>query len=555
MAELTGTGAGDGRPTLGVVLLLGFQHALVALVFLVYPLAAAQIVGLDAMATARFLTACLLGTGVATCLHSLRQPFGSGSLAIEIPTPAFLPASVLAGTMGGVHALAAVALLSGGVELMFSWALKWIRRHFPAEICGVAVLMLGVSIVRPGMVNALGTDGSGAGFTAAAFLTATATLVTVVTISLAGTARVRLLAIGAGLLVGVLTASLCGQLDPGAVSRVASVPWLSWPEVALNVPRADLSLIPLAITLAVVLSIDNVGMLIGIQRQVTPGWRAIDIRHASAGVKVSGIGDIVAGLFGGMPTGISSANVALAYATGVTARVVSLSCGLLLLSAAFSPRALALLAIAPRPVIGAIMVYAAVYMVVAGMGLIHSRALNERRIVVVGFSLVMGLASALLPGVCDAAPSLVRPVLASPLAVSTLAALLLNGVLSIGRGERSTLSIPLLTSPNESLQEFEINRTLRASLAKLGAEAGADRKFLDRTIDVTAEWLAAVRAAGAVKGPVRLDARVDDDSAHLALTYEGDAPPVDLSRITRHVTRTAIITRGTQQHVSFIFEH
>jgi xanthine/uracil permease len=544
----------EGRPKLAVALLLGAQHAIVALVFLVYPLAAAQQIGLDALATSRFLTACILGIGAATCLHAFRRPIGSGSLAIEIPTPVFLPAAVFAGGMGGLQALAAVSLLCGAVEIAFASSLTRVRRYFPAEVCGIAVMMLGVSIIKPAMLNAVGADFTGGGISGSALVAAATTLTTIVAISMLGSPRWRLMAIAVGLVVGVITAWGTGNLDSATLSRISSSSWVAWPAAEFRFPRIEWSLLPLALVMALVVSIDNVGMLIGIQRQIDPEWRRINSAHASAGVKVSGVGDIVAGLFGGMPTGISSANVALAHATGAIARVLSLFCGLILLLSSFSPRLIAALSLVPRPVVGAIMVYSAVYMVVSGMTLIHDRLLSERRIFVVGFSLVLGLTSALLPAIYRDVPALVHPILVSPLAVSTLIAVVLTRVLSIGLVKKCTLDVQLSETVNESLQEYEINRAIRGPFEALGAAVGAAREFIDRGIDVTSEYLAALRKENVIRSGVHVTAQLEEDRLSVSMTYSGDAPRGDYSRVARHMSRLSVTERDGEVIFSLAFE-
>jgi xanthine permease XanP len=562
----------DQRISVGETLVLGAQHAVIALVFLVYPLAAAQQIGLDLVSTERFLTACVFGMGMATCLHYFRAPIGSGSLAVEISTPIFLPTVVMAGAAGGLPLLAAVSLLCGTVEVVFARALKRVKSLFPAEVCGIAVMMLGVSIIKPGMTNALGLHTADAVVQWPAIVTAVTTLSSIVAVSILGSPRLKLLAIAVGLLAGVVVARLCGSFDASAEQALSATSWLAWPELMISVPKVSVELIPIAIVMALVVSVDNLGMLIGIQRQRDASWRKLDLVQAAGGIQVSGLGDIISGIFGGMPTGISSANVALAHATGSVARIVSLGTGILLVATAFAPKVLVALTTVPRPVVGAVMVYSAVYMVTSGMGLIHGRMLSDRRIFVIGFSLVMGLTSALLPGAYSHVTPLLRPIFLSPLATSTLAAMSLTYLLSFGAVARASFEVRFSDSPNESLQEFEINKTLRLPLERLGAEVGADRESLDRSIDVTAEYLAALRVMGVVRGPVQLLARFDDSRFNVSLTYTGDPPPlatVDaaemsvaddarehhrLKRIASNINRLSTAEKSGTQTVDLVFE-
>ena len=320
--------------------------------------------------------------------------------------------------------------------------------------------------------------------------------------------------------------------------------------------------------MGLVQSVDNLGMLVGIQRQVDPLWHKLDLRQASGGIQVSGAGDLVAGLFGGMPTGISSANVGLAHATGAVCRVVALVTGLMLLAVPFVPKIIIALSLVPQPVVGAIVVYAAVYMVVSGMSLILNRVLNDRRIFIIGFSVVLGLTSALLPGVYANAPELLRPLLESPLTVSTVVAILLTQLLRLGAAVRTSFELELGDTRNESVQEMEVNRTLRKSLESIAAEVGAARPFVDR----------AMRFADCVEGSIWLHARIEDSRLEITLKYTGlplpktpagmhgvdgaakalpAAPKEQLThfaRLVRHVDRLNAFSQGTRQELLLVYQ-
>lgn len=563
----------EDRPSFAATCLLGIQHGVLALVFLVYPLAVAQELNLDSAETLGFLTACVLAIALSTALHFFRPPIGSGSLAVEIPTPIFLPTAILAGSSGGLAAIAAISLLSGLTELVFARLLRHVRALFPAEVCGIAVMMLGISIIRPGMVNAFGLSSGHDAMHLSSLIVSSATLAMMAAISIFGSPRIKLLALAGGLVMGVALSSRLDLFAADAWSRIMDAPILAIPHLMVAIPHLEWSMVPLGIVMALVLSVDNIGMLVGIQRQVDPTWHKIDLRQASGGIQVSGIGDLLAGVFGGIPTGISSANVGLAHATGAVSRVVSLAVGASLLAAAFAPKIILALSLVPRPVVGAIMVYAAIYMVVSGMSLILNRILNERRIFVIGFSIVLGLSSALLPGVYDDVPVILRPILESPLAVSTLSAMTLTQLFRVGAALKTSFKLELSETRNESLQEMEVNQSLRRVLVGLGADVGADKALIDRAIDITAELVAAMRIVGCVEGAVQFSARLEDARAEISLRYDGLAVPVTeqmeessaraiipgsplghVLRLTRHVDRLAMSSHGAQQTLVLIYQ-
>lgn len=92
----------DDIPPLRALLLLAFQHAGLALVFIVYPLmlvSESQGTSADAEAIA---TASILAIAAGTFLQCYgRNGIGSGFLAVHINNPVYLPVSLYAASMGG----------------------------------------------------------------------------------------------------------------------------------------------------------------------------------------------------------------------------------------------------------------------------------------------------------------------------------------------------------------------------------------------------------------------------------------------------------------------
>jgi xanthine/uracil permease len=557
-------GVNDSVPWSELVLVAA-QHAMLILAFLVYPLAAAQQLGLSESHTAQFITACIVSAGLATMIHFVPRPWGSGVLAVEVPTPIFLPASVIIGHAGGLGAIAAMSLISGLVGLVFSRLLRALRSLFPAEVCGVAVMLLGISLVKPGMMNAMGLDGLQTTVNPSHVLISGVTLTTIVGIAVFGQHRLRLLALALGLIAGLIASILAGLVGWSEWNAVLDAPWLGWPEIAWVRPSIAPELIPLCMVMALVLSVDNIGMLVSIQRQVNPHWQQIDYRQASAGVSISSVGDVVAALFGGMPTGISSANISLAHATGNVSRRVSLATGLLLILTAFTPRFVTALTYLPKPVIGAVMVYAAAYMLVSGMSLFLTRLLSPRRIFVIGLALVMGLTPALIPGVFAQTPDLIRPILESPLAVGTFSAMALVMGFRFGEAQEQKMTLELLQTRNESLQAYQVNRQLEPPLIALGEQAGAAKEQIDRVVNLGSEFIAILAQAEGMPAALNVVVRMQAQQVHLNLEFTTSSLPGERtwhqqceahlkSWAQDHFAQLRISPRGNQMSLVLIFE-
>jgi xanthine permease XanP len=510
----------DDSPPLSELLVLALQHAGLAIMFMIYPVAAAQAIRLDPAQTAALVTASMIAIAVATLVQYARAPWGSGMLAVQIPTPVMLPAVVHTGLLGGPALIAGMTLVLSVSEVMLARVMRYLRAYFPPEICGVVVLMLGVSIATPaltsftGVENAAPAPGQLIRADLHHLLVASATLAVIVATTVFGHGKIKLFALAGGMLVGVSLSLAMGVISPEDIRRVSEAPLLGLPVLNLQWPKFDMLLVPLFVLMAAVNSMDNLGVLVGIQRMVDADWKKIDMVKGAGGMQAGAVGDFVAGVMGGVPGGVSSAHVGLSFATGAAARIIAAVVAGMLLLAVFTPKVVTALAIIPRPVIGALMAYTSAYMLVSGMELIQSRMLSERRIFTVGLSVLLGLTPLILPGIYDDLPELIAPVFHSSLAIAALAALLLNVLFRIGVAQTAS------TAVDDSVTSYE---AVRIFLEKQGGLWGARRDVMERAIGAASEALEAVRSAGVAVQNIELAARFDEVDLHVILSYQGEA--------------------------------
>lgn len=127
-----------------MTLLLAFQHAVLILMFVAYPLIVAAGAGFSPEATRDFVTATILAMGIGTMLQAWSR-FGSGYLLVHNPNPIHIPVLIQAGAVGGAALIATLGLFSAAVQASMGRIIRPLRRLLPAEVCGVTVTMLGVS--------------------------------------------------------------------------------------------------------------------------------------------------------------------------------------------------------------------------------------------------------------------------------------------------------------------------------------------------------------------------------------------------------------------------
>ena len=127
-----------------------------------------------------------------------------------------------------------------------------------------------------------------------------------------------------------------------------------------------------------------------------------------------------------------SSSVGLSLATGTTSRSIALPVGLFVIGLAFFPKLAAVLAAMPAPVIGAILIYSACFIVVGGLQLLTSRMLDVRRIFGVGIALIFGLSVEISPDLYGHVPEILRPVFSSSVALATVLVVLLSLLFRLG---------------------------------------------------------------------------------------------------------------------------
>lgn len=505
----------DERPPARPLAVLAAQHMVLALMFMLYPVIAAAEIGLSAEETYNFVTIAVLGAGAATLLQASR--LGSGFLAVSIPNPIVMPAFMAVARGGGLGMACGTLAACGVMQMGLARLLPRLRSFFPPEVCGVAVMMLGVSMVKGGVTRFTGYDHAAVAIDPGALAVGFATLGCIVLLSVWGKGQARLYAVLIGCLAGYAVAAGLGRLPADLSARLAGEPM-----VALPVPQIPALTIGMEALLPVFIGIlltmmDVVGCIITLDKMNKAHWARTEMPVVSRGVFVDGLATTLCALGGGMGNGLSSANIGLSFASGVTSRIVGFAAGALIIAAAFFPKLTTLLILMPPPIMGAVLIFTAACLITAGMELIMSRMLNERRMLVIGVSTILGLSVTAVPGLYHNVPDWLEPLFHSELTVAAVAALLLNVVFRIGVGRRAETTFELGRMPLAAVYDF---------LEQQGSTWGARRDVMQRAIFGTVETLEALARAGLVRGPVTVEASFDELNLDVRLRYAGRPLPV-----------------------------
>lgn len=450
----------------------------------------------------------------------------------------FVIFAIPAGKLTGPDGVAALTLVGGLVQILVGLTFRRLRAFFPPEVCGVVVLMLGVSMVphaferivnMPSAITAvfsapiaisLGISmvphafdklvaPAATGIYLPSVITGLVTLATIIacTIWLKGSKRFFAMLLGCA--AGYAAAAALGELGSFAEvvgqASMVDLPQLRMPSLSL-----EPSFLAGYAIVAMIAAVDNMGVIISTDRLDDAEWSRPDVGQISRGVSSLGATTIFSSLLGGTHLGLSSTNIGLAFATGVTSRVVGITAGLIMAGIAFFPAALALVIAMPDPVLGGILAFAASYFIVAGAQLSLSRMMSPRRMLVVGLPIATGIAvlttSRLGVGMTGIAAILIQ----SPLMSASIVAIVLNGLMRIGIAQKATITLVSGAGRHEQVEE---------ALTEWGEMWGLKPATALNASSAVNQLLESV--ADLAEGDIRLEARHDDVRLDLSVLYSG----------------------------------
>ena len=514
-------------PPLHVTLLSGIQFASLIAINLVYALLVFRLAGASMAAVGGLLAIGMLVLGAGTFLQVLRLgPVGSGFMCPATFTATYLGPSLLAVKAGGLPLLFGMTIFAGLLEMTLAPFLNRLRSVFPPEISGVVIFVIGLSAGIAGLRAMLGEKV--APVSAEEWLVAALTLATMVAFNVWGIGVARMLCALIGLAVGYAAAAAAGLFSVEGIQTVAAAPWLGSPEFGHLSWSFDLPLaVPFGIA-AVAAAMKAVGTIAVCQRMNDADWVRPEMPSIIRGVLADGASTVVAGIAGALGTNTSTPAVGLAAATGVASRTVAYAVGAIFLLLGLAPKVTALLAVMPRPVIVAALLFTVTFIVINGLQVINSRMLDTRRTLVVGLAIVAGIAVEVFPGLAATAPAWARPLIGSSLVFSTVVALVLNVVLRIGVKQTAVLAIESMPADAAKLEEFmEVN----------GAAWGARRDVMERAKFNLVQSMEVIAEGCEPQGPVEVRATFDEFNLDVVVAYTG--PPVELP--TRRPTNDEII--------------
>lgn len=428
-----------GVPPLGLTVSMALQHLVAMIVGCVTPaIIIANTAGLGQEQRVLLIQASLVMSAVTTLLElfPIGGCFGAGLPVIFGVSFAYLPSmqAIVTGS-GGLSAVAGAMIVGGIAATLVGVFIKPLRRLFPPVITGTVVFTIGLSLY-PTAINYM-AGGTGNTYDSVMardlpeslvygswqnWLIAVFTLTVVLVLSNHGRGVCKLAAILLGILAGYAAALVAGMVD---LSDISGAAWFSLPRFMSFGVTFDLSgCIALGLLFAIN-SIQAIGDLTattvgGMDRQPTD-------RELQGGIVAYGAANVLAALFGGLPTATYSQNVGIVATNKVVNRLVFTLTGVFLLLAGVIPKFSAVLTTIPQCVLGGATVAVFSTIAMTGMKLIAAEDITARNTTIVGLSAALGVGISQASSALEQFPEAVTTIFGkSPVVIATLMAVLLN---------------------------------------------------------------------------------------------------------------------------------
>ena len=430
----------DQVPPIGKLTVLGIQHVLAFYAgAVVVPLVIASGLRLDNHTLVHLINADLLTCGIATIIQSagigrfigVKLPLIQGvtftavspliAIGAAATPPGADPTTGLATMYGSIIAVGLIVFL---VAPFFAKLL----RFFPPIVTGTLLTVMGTTLlsVSAGDIVAwadrASDDAAKATATFEALAFAFGTIAIIVIIQRLFKGFMGTLSVLLALLIMTAVAFAMGKTD---FSGVGEATWLGiTTPFYFGIPKFSLTAIFAMIIVMAVTAVETTGDVFAtgevVGKRITPR----DIANA---LRADGLSTLLGGVLNSFPYTCFAQNVGLVRLTRVKSRWVVTAAGVFMIILGLLPKAAAIVASIPQPVIGGASLAMFANVAVVGIQTLAKVDLRDNRnAVIVSTSIGMALLVTLKPGIVTVMPAWLQIIFGSGVTIGSLTAIILN---------------------------------------------------------------------------------------------------------------------------------
>ncbi|MGI5951555.1 MAG: solute carrier family 23 protein [Brooklawnia sp.] len=430
----------DQVPPAPKLAVLGFQHVLAFYAgAVIVPLVIAQGLNLSAQDTIHLINADLFTCGIASIIQSaglgrkigVRLPLLQG-VTFTAVSPIIAIGLAAGGGTEGLGTVYGSIIVAGLVTFFAAPYFARLLRFFPPVVTGSLLTIMGTTLLGVAAGDVVRWGETDPALLPRSLAYALGTLALIVLVQRFFKGFMATIAVLIGLMVGTGVAWLLGDVDFSNVATSAPIAvttpfFFGWPAFSLT------AIISMLIVMAIT-AVETTGDVFAtgeiVGRRITPD-------HIAAALRADGLSTALGGVLNSFPYTCFAQNVGLVRLTRVKSRWVVTAAGVFMIILGLLPKAAAVVAAIPSPVLGGASIAMFANVAVVGIQTLSKVDLHDNRnSVIVSTSIGLAMLVTLQPGVVDAVPGWAKMILGSGVTLGALTAIVLNLLFSHIGGRR-----------------------------------------------------------------------------------------------------------------------
>jgi len=410
----------------------GFQHVLAFYAgAVIVPILLANSIGLNTQQLIHLINADLFTCGIASIIQSV----GFWKVGVKLPllqgvtftavSPMIAIGAAAGGGTDGLLVIYGAVIVAGLFTFFLAPYFSKLIRFFPPVVTGSVISIIGIALLPVAAADAAGGAGPtlnpGSGRNLAYAL---GTLALIVIIQRVFTGFMATVAVLAGLVIGTLVAWTLGD------AHFESVGGSAWVGVTqpfyFGWPRFSAAAIISMIVVMLITAVETTGDVFATGEIVNKRITRDDIARA---LRADGLATTIGGIFNSFPYTCFAENVGLVRLTRVKSRWVVATAGLIMIVIGLIPKAGAIVAGIPHPVLGgAALAMFATVAVVGFQTLSRVDFHDHRNVVIVATAVGLAVYVTVQPDVAKAVPGWAQIIFGSGITLGSITAIVLNYV-------------------------------------------------------------------------------------------------------------------------------
>ncbi len=412
------------------LLVYGFQHVLAFYAgAVIVPILLANAIGLTTEQLIHLINADLFTCGIASIIQSV----GFWKIGVKLPllqgvtftavSPMIAIGLAAGGGTDGLLVIYGAVIIAGLFTFFIAPYFSRLIRFFPPVVTGTVILIIGIALLPVAANDAAG--GLGPTFAPASgknMAYALGTLFLIVAIQRIFKGFMATVAVLVGLVVGTL---LAWGLGDASFDNVTTSNWVGvTTPFYFGWPKFSAAAIISMIVVMLITAVETTGDVFATGEIVEKRIEREDIARA---LRADGLATTLGGVLNSFPYTCFAENVGLVRLTRVKSRYVVAMAGAIMIVIGLIPKAGAIVAGIPHPVLGgAALAMFATVAVVGIQTLSRVDFHDHRNVVIVGTSLALAIYVTFLPDVAKAVPSWANVIFGSGITLGSLTAIILN---------------------------------------------------------------------------------------------------------------------------------